>query len=152
MEASNLPMAAIRVLIADDHPLVRSGLRRILESTPIQVVGEAQSGEEVLRRTRDLKPDVVLMDLFMPGMGGLAATSQLKATQPEVAVLVVTAQEDIAYFHRSLQSGAAGYLVKDSSYTELPAAIRKVAAKGRYVDPTVRVRLRQERAGPRAKP
>ena len=103
----------MRVLIADDHPLFRDGLRSLLEARGIEVVGEARTGREAVEQTRRLRPDVVLMDLSMPEMGGLAATRLISAEQPEVKVVVLTASEDDADLCEAIKSGAQGFLFKN---------------------------------------
>ncbi|GAC1579765.1 MAG: response regulator transcription factor [Candidatus Dormibacteria bacterium] len=126
-----------RVLIADDHALVRSGLRRILVAGGVTVVGEASSGEQAVQMAPSLRPDVVLMDLVMPGMGGAAAPSRLRELLPDVPVLVLTVQDDVEYLRHAFDAGAAGYLLKDAADAELFAALARVREGGRYVDPTM---------------
>jgi DNA-binding NarL/FixJ family response regulator len=103
----------VRVLIADDHPLFRDGLRSLLEARGIDVVGEAINGHEAVEKTRRLRPEVVLMDLDMPEVGGLAATRLISAEQPQVKVVVLTASEDDADLFEAIKSGAQGYLFKN---------------------------------------
>jgi len=131
--AVSVAKADIRVLIVDDHALVRRGLRSILEAGALQVVGEAASAEEALSRAEETEPDVVLMDLSMPGIGGLNGTAMLKARMPDVAVIVVTLNEDVAYMGQSFDRGAAGYITKDAAEMELARAVRLVAAGQQYV-------------------
>jgi len=140
------------VLIADDHGLVRSGLRRILQHGGVEVVGEAASGEEALARASETRPDVVLMDISMPGMNGLEAVSLLKRAHPEMAVIILTVEDDVAYLERSFDAGAAGYVLKDAADEELLAAIREVASSGRYVHPTMGARLVDRRPRPEPQP
>jgi DNA-binding NarL/FixJ family response regulator len=103
----------MRVLIADDHPLFRDGLRSLLEARGIDVVGEARNGREAVEQAKRLKPDVALMDLNMPELGGLDATRLISAEQPEVKVVVLTASEDDADLFEAIKSGAQGYLFKN---------------------------------------
>jgi DNA-binding NarL/FixJ family response regulator len=103
----------MRVLIADDHPLFRDGLRSLLEARGIDVVGEATNGREAVEQTRRLRPEVVLMDLNMPELGGLAATRLISAEQPEAKVVVLTASEDDSDLFEAIKSGAQGYLFKN---------------------------------------
>jgi DNA-binding NarL/FixJ family response regulator len=104
---------AMRVLIADDHPLFRDGLRSLLEARGVDVVGEARNGREALDQARRLRPDVVLMDLSMPEMSGLTATRLLSADHPEVRVVILTASEDDADLFEAIKSGAQGYIFKN---------------------------------------
>jgi len=103
----------MRVLIADDHALFRDSLRTLLEARGVEVVGEAETGKEAVELARELRPDVVLMDLKMPGMDGLAATRMISAEMPEVKVVVLTASEDDEDLFEAVKSGALGYMFKD---------------------------------------
>ena len=105
-------MNKIRVLIADDHVIVREGLRALLEAQPdIKVVGEATDGEETVNRTKEIQPDIILMDITMPGMNGLEATRQIKEHYPDVKILVLTMHESDEYFFKILDAGASGSFV-----------------------------------------
>jgi len=120
-------MIKTRVLLADDHALVRSGLRALLEAEPdIEVVGEAEDGASVVEASRKLRPDVVLMDLAMPGRGGISATEDLRAECPETRVVILTMHDDEAYVRLAQLAGAAGFVLKKSLATELILAIREV--------------------------
>lgn len=122
------PTSPIRVLLADDHRLFREGVSSLLERAPdIELVGEASTGEEALRLTGDLAPDVVLMDLNMPGIGGIEATRSLLGRHPEVGVIVLTMLEDDESVFAALQAGARGYVLKDAERGDLIRAIRGVA-------------------------
>jgi two-component system invasion response regulator UvrY len=115
-------------MLVDDHAVVRMGFRLLLQSTPdIQVTAEAESGEEAVRRFAELKPDVVVMDISMPGIGGLEAVGRILAREPMARILVLSAHEDPMHARRVLKAGAAGYLTKRSAAEELIQAIRQVA-------------------------
>lgn len=124
----------IKVLIVDDHALVRMGIRRLLEDLPdIEVVAEAQSGEQALILVKSHQPHVVLLDMKMPGIDGWEVTRRLKKTAPEIKVIAVTALNSEPLPARVLQLGAMGYLTKDSGVEEMATAIRKVALGGKYL-------------------
>ena len=128
----------IKVLVVDDHDLVRTGISRMLADIDgLQVVGQADSGENALKLARELKPDVVLMDVKMPGIGGLEATRKLLRSQPDVRVLAVTVCEDDPFPTRLMQSGASGYLTKGAALEEMVQAIRQVFAGHRYISPQI---------------
>ena len=132
-------MASIRALIVDDHPVTREGLRTALELSEevIVVVGEAASGEEAVEQARTLSPDVVFMDVRMPGMDGLEATKILTQTVPETAVLIFTAYSERSLLGRGLESGAKGYILKEAPHQTLLKAIDKVVAGEGFVDPAL---------------
>ena len=124
----------ISVLLVDDHKLMRTGIKFILDDTAdIRVVGEASSGEEALERARTLKPNVILMDVSMPGIGGLEATRKLAMSLPDTRVIVLSAQTAEPFPMRLMEAGAAGYLTKDSAGDEIVTAIRRVLAGERYI-------------------
>ena len=128
----------ISLVLADDHAVVRAGTRQLLErQLDMQVLGEAADGEEAVRLAKELKPDVVVMDVRMPKMSGVEATRRIKQETPEVAVLVLTAHDDDEYVFALLQTGANGYLLKTAETDELVRAIRTVAAGQSALDPTV---------------
>ncbi len=132
----------IRVLLVDDHKLIRTGIRLILEDTPdVRVVGEADSGESAIAMSRELKPDVVLMDVSMPGIGGLEATRKLLATQPDVKVIVVSVHATEPFPMRLMEAGAQGYLTKDCAAGEIIKAIRHVNAGQRYITSVIAQQL-----------
>lgn len=132
----------INVVIVDDHDLIRAGIRYMLSDVPgIKVVGEADNGEDGLKLARELSPDVVLMDIRMPGVGGLEATRKILHYSPDTKVLVITACADDMHPTRLLQIGAFGYLTKDASVDEMIQAIRTVYAGQRYVNPRVAQQL-----------
>lgn len=131
-------MSKIRVLIADDHNIVREGIRMILaKNEDIDVVGEATDGRETITQTELLHPDVILMDIAMPGLGGLEATIEIVKSHPESKVLVLTQYDDREYIRRFLKAGASGYVLKKTVGSDLVAAIRSVAAGKSYIDPSV---------------
>jgi len=129
----------IRVLVADDHALVRDGIRRILQDeADVEVVGEAADGQETVDKALELAPDVVIMDITMPGLNGLMATREIRARNASIQVLGLTVHESYDYFFSMLEAGAAGYLLKkDATSAELMEAIRAVHQNGVYLHPTV---------------
>jgi DNA-binding NarL/FixJ family response regulator len=136
------PGDAIRVLIADDHPVVRAGLTGMLAAEPgLEVIGEAGSGDEAVAMARDLRPDVILMDLRMPGGDGVSATARIRAELPETKIMVLTTYDTDADILRAVEAGAAGYLLKDLSRPELAAAIRAAARGETVLAPAVAGRL-----------
>ena len=128
-------MTKIRVMLVDDHAVVRVGFRMLLEASgDIEVVDEADSGEAAYQRYPDSKPDVVVMDLAMPGMGGIEGVRRLRARDADARVLVLTAHEDTAHLKRVLEAGALGYLPKRSAPEDVIDAVRAVAARRLYLD------------------
>jgi len=124
----------IRVLLADDHAVVRDGLRALLEAqADIEVVGDAANGREVLRQTRQLHPDVVVMDIAMPELNGVEATQQMHDAHPATQVLILSMHSTTEHIFRALQAGARGYLLKDSAGSEVVEAVRVVHAGRRYL-------------------
>ena len=141
----------IRLLLADDHAVVRSGLRMLLEAQPdMTIIGEAETGHEAIRRVAELSPDVVLMDIEMPGMNGIEATRRIKANAPASAVLALTMYEDDQYFFEMLRAGASGYVPKRAAPDELVSAIRAVSRGEVFLYPSLAGRLVQDylRRGP----
>jgi two-component system response regulator NreC len=132
----------IRVLIVDDHAVVRSGLRHVLEAeSDIEVVGEASDMSEAVLEARAQKPDVVLMDVVMPGSSGIEATPAVLKEAPEAKVLVLSMQDDPRYVREAFSAGASGYVLKEAVDTEVVDAVREVADGGSYVHPTLGARL-----------
>jgi DNA-binding NarL/FixJ family response regulator len=132
----------IKVLVVDDHDLVRMGITRMLtDISGLKVVGEAASGEEAIRLARELNPQVVLMDVKMPGIGGLEATRKLLRQDPDVRVVAVTVCDEEPFPSRLLKAGAAGYLTKGAALEEMVKAIRTVASGQRYISPEIAQQL-----------
>jgi len=128
----------VGVMLVDDHAVVRMGFRMLLEgSTDIKVLGEADSGEEAVRQFGELRPDVIVMDISMPGIGGLEAIDRILAKDPEMRILVLSAHEDAMHARRVLKAGAAGYLTKRSAAEELMRAIRMVSQGKTYLEPGI---------------
>lgn len=135
----------IRLLLADDHAVVRSGLRLLLESQPdMFIIGEAENGTEAIRRVAELRPDVVLMDIEMPGMNGIDATRRIKIESPATAVVALTMYEDDQYFFEMLRAGASGYVPKRAAPDELVSAIRAVSRGEVFLYPSLAGRLVQD--------
>lgn len=131
-------MSTIRLLLVDDHQIVRAGLRMLFAAEPeVEIIGEASSGEEAVASIETLTPDVVLMDVAMPGMGGIEATRRIKASQPKVAVLALTMHEDEEYFFEMLAAGASGYVPKRAAPDDLMSAIRIVKQGDVYIYPSL---------------
>jgi two-component system invasion response regulator UvrY len=133
---------AIRVMLVDDHAVVRMGFRLLLEGAPdLKVAAEANSGEEAVRSFAEVKPDVVVMDISMPGIGGLEAIDRILAREPQARILVLSAHEDIMHARRVLKAGAMGYLTKRSAAEALIDAIRQVAQGKTYLEPSIAQQL-----------
>ena len=129
---------SIRVVVADDHTIVRQGLRSLLEDEPdIKVVGEADDGRRAVEVVEELRPDVVVMDLAMPGMNGVEATRQIRTSHPSVKVIALSMYSDEGFVHGVLDAGAAGYLLKDCAVEELANAVRLAMEGGTYLSPGV---------------
>lgn len=129
-------MGKITVLIADDHALFREGIRALLSKyEDLEVVGEAANGEEAIEGVKKLSPDIVLMDIAMPGLGGLEATLELKKISPEVKILVLTQYHNQEYLYRFLRAGVSGYVLKRAAGVELVSAIRAVQRGGTFLHP-----------------
>jgi len=138
-----MPAAApIRVLVVDDHAVVRTGIKLLLaRETDIEPVGEAGTGREAIFEARTLKPDVILMDVVMPDQTGLEALPQLLHERPETKVLLLSMQDDPRYVREAFAAGASGYVLKEAADAEVVTAIREVARGGRYVNPELGARL-----------
>jgi DNA-binding NarL/FixJ family response regulator len=135
-------MAPLRILIADDHATVRQGLKLLIDSQPdMGVVGEAADGEGAVTQAGALKPDVIVIDISMPGMNGLIATRTLKRAQPHLAIVALTRHDDDTYLDEVLRAGASGYVLKQSPPIEFLQAIRVAAAGGIYLDAAMTSRV-----------
>lgn len=133
---------AIRVLVVDDHAVVRSGLRRVLDAEKdIETVGEASNAERAVFEALEHKPDVVLMDVVMPGKTGIEGMPSLLQAVPEVRVLVLSMQDDPHYVREAFEAGASGYVLKEAADTDVVEAVRAVAGGARYVHPTLGAKL-----------
>lgn len=127
-----------KVMLVDDHDLVRTGIKRLLEDHPnIEIVGEAVSGEQAIQQVSEYDPDVVLMDINMPGIGGLEATRKLLQRKPELKVIVVTMHDDDLFPQRFLKAGALGYVTKGAKVEEILQAIHTVTRNKRYLSPAI---------------
>jgi two-component system, NarL family, response regulator NreC len=135
-------VSVIRTLIVDDHPVVRTGLRLLLDrEEDIETVGEAGDAREALRLAERLSPDVVLMDVVMPGASGVDAAAQIRHVRPYTRILMLSMQDDPSYVRQAFTNGAVGYVLKDAASAELVTAIRSVAAGERYVHPSIGAKL-----------
>ena len=134
--------APVRVLLADDHPLVRAGVRRVLDAEPdLEVVGEAEDGTQALAAIHSAAPDVLVLDLAMPGMDGLEVLRQAKAIRPALRIVVLTMHASPEYVARAIHFGADGYLLKESAVQDLMLAIKAVVAGRAYHSPQVQAHL-----------
>ena len=142
MGGCSLVGIVIRVLVVDDHALVRSGLRLLLDAEEdITVEDEAGSAEQAVRMARFDKPDVVLLDITMPGLSGLEVTAEIKRAAPDAAILILSMHDDSAYVREAFDKGASGYLLKEAADQELLTAVREVAAGHQYLHPMLGARL-----------
>src|SRR3989304_1056015 len=127
-------MSKIKILIADDHAILREGIRALLaDYDDLEVVGEAVEGKEAIDQANRLKPNVILMDIAMPGLGGLEATLELRKSCPQAKILVLTQYDNKEYIFRFLKAGASGYVLKKAVGTELVSAIRAVHDSGSFL-------------------
>jgi DNA-binding NarL/FixJ family response regulator len=142
----------IHVLIVDDHAIVRTGLQLLLETQEdMEAIGEAGSVDEAIEQARELRPDLVLLDLTMPGRPGLEAMPELIEANPDVKVLILSMEDDPRYVREAFAAGARGYLLKEAVANEVVDAIREVAAGGRYVHPELGARLVENEPPPEAR-
>ncbi len=143
MKNKDLP-SVIRVVLADDHDLVRSGINALLSMIDgVEVIAEARDGRELVTLVESLQPDVVMTDISMPGMDGIAAIAEIHAKWPQVRLLVLSMYDTVDFVKRAVSSGACGYLMKDAPPFELEQALRSVMATGTYFSPTIAQRLLQ---------
>ena len=143
----------IRVMLVDDHAVVRMGFRMLLEgSDDIKVLGEAESGEDAVRQFAALKPDVIVMDISMPGIGGLEAIDRILAKDPNTRILALSAHEDVMHARRVLKAGAVGYLTKRSAAEELMRAIRVVHKGKTYLEPGIAQQMAVEQVSGQRNP
>lgn len=130
--------AKLRIMLVEDHEIVREGVRALVNAQPdMEVVGEAGDGRAAIRLAQELLPDVLVMDISMPGMNGLRATERLKQLCPQVKILSLTRHTDAGFLQQLLRAGASGYVLKQSASTELIRAIQSVAAGDNYLDPAI---------------
>lgn len=139
---------SLRVIVVDDHRVVRAGTRRILEDAGIEVVSDVATAEEVLEELTEHDPDVVLVDVRLPGMSGIELTEVLSSTHPELKVLILSSFANVAYARAALAAGAVGYLVKTASDDELVSAVRSAASGATVLDPTITAELFSFGGGP----
>lgn len=138
-------MSKISLILADDHAVVRSGLRMLLEAQPdMRIVAEVESGKEAVEKVESLRPNVILMDIQMPGVSGIEATKEIRRIAPDTAVLALTMHEDDQYFFEMLNAGASGYVPKRAAPDELLTAIRTVARGEVFLYPSLATRLVQD--------
>lgn len=131
-------MKQVKVLLADDHTLLRSGVRALLERMAcVEVVGEASTGREAIERAKTLRPELILLDITMPDLGGLEALPRLHKEFPEVRIMMLSAHANEEYVIRALRAGASGYMLKDAATEELEQAIRTVMAGKTYLSPSI---------------
>jgi len=129
---------SIRILLADDHKIIREGLKSLIDKQPdMQVVGEADNGRETVRLARELKPDVIVMDISMPDLNGIDATRQILSETPDVKVIALSMHTDKRFVVRMLKAGASGYLLKDCAFDELAKAINTVLSDQTYLSPEI---------------
>ncbi len=147
------PFSMIRILIVEDQTLMRHGLRTILELEPgLEVVGEAASGEEGVQRALELRPDVILMDVQMPGLNGVEATATITREWPEARLIILTTFDRDDYVYQGVRAGALGYLLKDTPADQLIATIRRVYAGEAFIQPEIASRALRELMHPQSQP
>ncbi len=132
-------MNKLRIILVDDHAVVRTSYRLLLENDPqIEVIAELESGEEANQQARELNPDVIVMDLSMPGMGGLEAIRRIKAKNPEIYILVFTMHDNVSFVEHALEAGAAGYITKNNAPNVLIEAVHKIVKGETYIEPELK--------------
>ncbi|MBG9386794.1 response regulator transcription factor [Caenimonas aquaedulcis] len=141
---NNAPSKHVRIVLADDHDLVRSGIKALLSMIEgVEVIAEARDGNELIALVDDLDPDIVMTDISMPGMDGIAAIAEIHARKPGTRMLVLSMYDTVDFVKRAVASGACGYLMKDAPPFELEQAVRSVMATGSYFSPAIAQRLLQ---------
>jgi DNA-binding NarL/FixJ family response regulator len=139
------PVKSIRVVLADDHPIVRAGIREALKELPgVEVVGEAGDGREAMELVQSLQPDVVFMDISMPGLNGLEATERIIKALPQMRVIILSRHDNEEYYWRALQVGASGYLFKKSAIAELKMALQRVVGGEIYLSQEISKKLSKQ--------
>ncbi len=139
------PSKPIRVIVADDHPIVRAGIREALKEIPgVEVAGEASDGREAVELARSARPDVVFMDISMPGLNGLEATERIIKAFPGMRVIILSRHDNEEYYWRALRVGASGYLLKNAVIAELKTALHRVAGGEVYLSREISMRLRNK--------
>jgi two-component system response regulator NreC len=137
-QAEKQKSGKLRILLAEDHEMVREGLRLLVNAQPdMEVIGEAGNGQAAIESARELGPDIIIMDVSMPKMNGLQATEKLKRDLPHVKVLALTRHTDTGFLQQLFRAGASGYVLKQSTSDELMRAVRAIAAGGNYLDPAI---------------
>lgn len=135
----------LRIILVDDHAVVRTGYRLLLENDPgIEIVAELESGEQANQQARELNPDVIVMDLSMPGMGGLEAIRRIKAKNPEIRILVFTMHDNVSFVEHAMEAGASGYITKNNAANVLIQAVRQVARGESYIDPHLESEMKMQ--------
>jgi DNA-binding NarL/FixJ family response regulator len=137
IEPRSAGLARLRILLAEDHAMVRAGVRSLLEGAGMEVVGEAGDGRQLLSLARELRPDVVVLDVAMPVMNGIESARELRSADPRVGIVVLSMHGDPQYIAESFRAGATGYVLKDSAFSELLSAVQDVAAGRVYMTPAV---------------
>lgn len=138
----NAPTSKLKILLVDDHAVVRAGYRTLLDDVPgLDIIGEADNGDMAVKMFVELSPDVAIMDLSLPGIGGLEAIRRIVQRRPDARILAFSMHEDTVFVEQALQAGARGYITKSSAPNVLVEAVRQVAAGGMYLDPDVAQRL-----------
>ena len=141
-------MEQIRILLADDHVLVREGIRALVEKLPgVNVIGEAKDGREAVRLAKEYKPDLILMDIAMPGLNGLEATSRISKEIPKTKIIILSMYANEEYVREAIRAGAAGYLIKRGAAVELELAITSVTRGEAYFSPLVSAKIPRNRRG-----
>jgi len=135
----------IRTMLVDDHAVVRSGYKLLLSGdSGIEIIAELESGEEANQQARELNPDVIVMDLSMPGMGGLEAIRRIKAKNPEIKILVFTMHDNVSFVEHAMEAGASGYITKNNASNVLIQAVRQIAEGAQYIEPALEEEMKMQ--------